>query len=129
LEFKSVEQFTFGYQLGRSNDLRQFSGTNRLADALIGRIRNTDAFNATHNLSPARKRSINSVFNIRVCARPRRRTPEPTRPLFCQRFHAAERNFFRQRKFSARQLPVRATAKKTAAISGHADLRRRQITA
>lgn len=42
--------FTFGYQLGRSNDLRQFSGTNRLADSLIGRIRDTDAFNATHNL-------------------------------------------------------------------------------
>ena len=41
--------FTFGYQLGRSNDLRQFSGTNRLGDSLIGRIRNTDAFNATHN--------------------------------------------------------------------------------
>ena len=41
--------FTFNYQLGRSNDLRQFSGTNRLADALIGRIRNTDAFNATYN--------------------------------------------------------------------------------
>ncbi|MCC7308971.1 MAG: TonB-dependent receptor [Acidobacteria bacterium] len=42
--------FTFGFQLGRSNDLRQFSGTNRLADALIGRVRNTDAFNATHNI-------------------------------------------------------------------------------
>lgn len=41
--------FTFSYQLGRSNDLRQFSGTNRLADALIGRVRNTDGFNATHN--------------------------------------------------------------------------------
>lgn len=41
---------TFGYQLGRSNDLRQFSGTNRLADALIGRIRDTDGFNATYNL-------------------------------------------------------------------------------
>lgn len=41
--------FTFSYQLGRSNDLRQFSGTNRLADALIGRIRNSDAFNATYN--------------------------------------------------------------------------------
>lgn len=39
----------FIYQLGRSNDLRQFSGTNRLADALIGRIRNTDGINATHN--------------------------------------------------------------------------------
>jgi hypothetical protein len=42
--------FTFGYQMGRSNDLRQYSGTNRLADALIGRVRNSDAFNATHNL-------------------------------------------------------------------------------
>jgi outer membrane receptor protein involved in Fe transport len=45
-----ANNFTFGYQLGRSNDLRQFSGTNRLADALIGRIRNTDGFNATYNL-------------------------------------------------------------------------------
>lgn len=44
-----ANNFTFGYQMGRSNDLRQFSGTNRLADALIGRVRNSDAFNATHN--------------------------------------------------------------------------------
>jgi hypothetical protein len=43
--------FTFSYQLGRSNDLRTFSGTNRLADALIGRVRNSDAFNATYNLT------------------------------------------------------------------------------
>ena len=46
----NANSFTFGYQMGRSNDLRQFSGTNRLADALIGRIRDTDGFNATHNL-------------------------------------------------------------------------------
>lgn len=44
-----AHSFTFGYQLGRSNDLRQFSGTNRLADALIGRVRDTDGVNATHN--------------------------------------------------------------------------------
>ena len=43
------QNFTFGYQLGRSNDLRQFSGTNRLADSLIGRIRKTDAVNGTYN--------------------------------------------------------------------------------
>ncbi|HEY0428508.1 MAG TPA: TonB-dependent receptor [Pyrinomonadaceae bacterium] len=43
------QNFTFGFQLGRSNDLRQFSGTNRLADSLIGRIRDTDAFNWTYN--------------------------------------------------------------------------------
>ncbi|MCY7376432.1 MAG: TonB-dependent receptor [Pyrinomonadaceae bacterium] len=47
--------FTFGYQLGRSNDLRQFSGTNRLADALIGRVRNSDGFNATHNFVASAK--------------------------------------------------------------------------
>ncbi|RMG03108.1 MAG: TonB-dependent receptor [Acidobacteria bacterium] len=41
--------FTFSYQLGRLNDLRQFSGTNRIADSLVGRIRNTQAFNFTHN--------------------------------------------------------------------------------
>lgn len=46
----TANNFTFGYQMGRSNDLRQFSGTNRLADALIGRVRNSDAFNLTHNL-------------------------------------------------------------------------------
>ncbi len=46
----NANNFTFGYQMGRSNDLRQFSGTNRLADALIGRVRNSDAVNATHNL-------------------------------------------------------------------------------
>jgi len=43
------QNFIFSYQLGRSNDLRSFSGTNRIADSLIGRIRDTDAFNATHN--------------------------------------------------------------------------------
>ena len=52
--------FTFGYQLGRSNDLRQYSGTNRLADALIGRVRNTDAFNLTYNLVGSSK-TINQL--------------------------------------------------------------------
>lgn len=41
--------FTFGYQLGRSNDLRAFSGTNRISQSLIGRIRDTDGVNGTHN--------------------------------------------------------------------------------
>lgn len=44
-----AQNLTFNYQLGRSNDLRAFSGTNRIADSLIGRIRNTDAYNITHN--------------------------------------------------------------------------------
>ena len=45
----NAHNFTFSYQLGRSNDLRAFSGTNRIGDSIIGRIRNTDAYNATHN--------------------------------------------------------------------------------
>src|SRR5436190_5081806 len=43
------QNFTFSHQLGRSNDLRSFSGTNRIADSIIGRVRNTDAFSVTHN--------------------------------------------------------------------------------
>jgi hypothetical protein len=43
------QNLTYSYQLGRSNDLRAFSGTNRIADSLIGRIRDTDAHNFTHN--------------------------------------------------------------------------------
>ena len=39
-----AHSFTFSYQLGRSDDLRSFSGTNRIADSLIGRVRDTDAF-------------------------------------------------------------------------------------
>lgn len=45
----NAHNITFNYQLGRSNDLRAFSGTNRIGDSLIGRIRNTDGYNATHN--------------------------------------------------------------------------------
>lgn len=52
--------FTFNYQLGRSNDLRAFSGTNRIADSLIGRIRNTDAFNVSHNYVMSSK-AVNQI--------------------------------------------------------------------
>lgn len=50
----------FSWQLGRSNDLRAFSGTNRIADSIIGRVRNTDAYNLMHNwvISP---RFLNSA--------------------------------------------------------------------
>ena len=44
-----AHNLVFNYQLGRSDDLRAFSGTNRIADSLIGRVRNTDAFNVSHN--------------------------------------------------------------------------------
>jgi|CXWL01.1.fsa_nt_gi hypothetical protein len=45
-----TQSATFSWQLGRSDDLRSFSGTNRIADSIIGRIRNTDGYNLTHNL-------------------------------------------------------------------------------
>jgi hypothetical protein len=44
-----AQSLVVSYQLGRSNDLRSFSGTNRIADSIIGRIRNTDAINFTHH--------------------------------------------------------------------------------
>ena len=66
--------FTFGYQLGRSNDLRQFSGTNRLADSIIGRIRNSDAFNATYNFVA----SANTVNQFRFQYSVLRPTAIPT---------------------------------------------------
>lgn len=45
----NAQSISVGYQLGQSNDFRAFSGTNRIADSLIGRIRDTDAINFTHN--------------------------------------------------------------------------------
>ncbi|GIU81363.1 MAG: TonB-dependent receptor [Acidobacteria bacterium] len=53
-----AHNFTFSYQLGRQKDLRQFSGTNRIASSLIGRVRNSDAFNLTHNFIVS-ARSVN----------------------------------------------------------------------
>ncbi|MEQ1605417.1 MAG: TonB-dependent receptor [Pyrinomonadaceae bacterium] len=53
------QNMTFSWQLGRSNDLRSFSGTNRIADSIIGRVRNTDGFNFTHNLFDGNK--VNQV--------------------------------------------------------------------
>jgi hypothetical protein len=42
-KFSDTHNGTFGYQLGRQRNLRQFGGGFRLADALLGRTRNTDA--------------------------------------------------------------------------------------
>lgn len=43
------QSLIFEWQLGRFNDLRAFSGTNRIANSIIGRVRNTDGYNLTHN--------------------------------------------------------------------------------
>lgn len=77
--------FTFGYQLGRSNDLRQFSGTNRLADALIGRVRNTDGFNATHNFI-INSKAVNQFRFQYSRLRPSAVTPNEQNPVILVTF-------------------------------------------
>lgn len=76
---------TFSYQLGRSNDLRQFSGTNRLADALIGRIRDTDGFNATHNWILSAK-AVNQFRFQYSTLRPFISSSEPQAPVILVTF-------------------------------------------
>ena len=39
----------FNYQFGKISDFRQFNGGNRLAESLIGKKRDTNAINFTHN--------------------------------------------------------------------------------
>ena len=52
--FSDLHNGSVLYQLGRQNNLRQFGGGNRLAEALLGKTRNTDAVSYTDNyvLSP-----------------------------------------------------------------------------
>jgi hypothetical protein len=46
-KFSEVHNASVLYQLGRQNNLRQFGGGNRLAEALLGRTRGTDAISYT----------------------------------------------------------------------------------
>ncbi|HEX3280755.1 MAG TPA: carboxypeptidase regulatory-like domain-containing protein [Pyrinomonadaceae bacterium] len=48
--FSDVHNGSILYQLGRLNNLRQFGGGNRLAQALLGKTRKTDAISYTDNL-------------------------------------------------------------------------------
>ncbi|MDQ1638317.1 MAG: hypothetical protein QOF62_1656 [Pyrinomonadaceae bacterium] len=48
--FSDVHNGSILYQLGRLNNLRQFGGGNRLAEALLGKTRKTDAISYTDNL-------------------------------------------------------------------------------
>lgn len=47
--FTNTHNVTFTYQFGRSLNLRQFGGGNALADALIGRVRNSDTQSVSDN--------------------------------------------------------------------------------
>lgn len=48
-KFSDVHNGSVLYQMGRQNNLRQFGGGNRLAEALLGRTRGTDAISYTDN--------------------------------------------------------------------------------
>lgn len=48
--FTDDHNIAFIYQLGRRDDFRQFSGGSRLAEALVGNSRDTDAFSFSDNL-------------------------------------------------------------------------------
>ena len=48
-KFTDMHNGSFLWQLGRLNNLRQFGGGNRLAEALIGKTRNTDAYSYSDN--------------------------------------------------------------------------------
>jgi hypothetical protein len=48
-KFSDMHNGSVLYQLGRQNNLRQFGGGNRLAEALLGKTRNTDAISYTDN--------------------------------------------------------------------------------
>jgi hypothetical protein len=49
-KFTDLHNGSLLYQLGRQNNLRQFGGGNRLAEALLGKTRNTDAISYSDNL-------------------------------------------------------------------------------
>nr|MDQ2938009.1 carboxypeptidase regulatory-like domain-containing protein [Acidobacteriota bacterium] len=49
-KFSDLHNSSVLYQLGRQDNLRQFGGGNRLADALLGKRRGTDAVSYTDNL-------------------------------------------------------------------------------
>ncbi|HKO60459.1 MAG TPA: carboxypeptidase regulatory-like domain-containing protein [Pyrinomonadaceae bacterium] len=48
-QFAETHHGSILYQMGRQNNLRQFGGGNRLAQALLGRTRGTDALSFTDN--------------------------------------------------------------------------------
>jgi hypothetical protein len=48
-KFSDLHNGSVLYQFGRQNNLRQFGGGNRLAEALLGKTRNTDALSYTDN--------------------------------------------------------------------------------
>jgi hypothetical protein len=63
--FSGAHNATFLYQRGRSRNPRQFDGGARLADALQGRTRHTDALSYTDNF--VRSPRLVNQLRARVC--------------------------------------------------------------
>lgn len=78
--FNERNNITFNYQRGRRRDFRQFSGGSRLAEALVGSSRNTDAYNLAYNLVLSEK-SVNQ-FRIQYSTlEPAIESEDPTSPV------------------------------------------------
>jgi hypothetical protein len=64
-KFSDIHNGAALYQLGRQNNLRQFGGGNRLAAALLGKTRNTDAISYSDNyvISPVLVNQLRFQFS------------------------------------------------------------------
>jgi hypothetical protein len=79
--FSDAHNATFLYQRGRSRNLRQFGGGARLADALQGRTRHSDALSYTDNFVPT-PRLVNQLRAQISRLTPALRTDgSPSRPV------------------------------------------------
>jgi len=63
-KFTDMHNGSFLLQLGRLNNLRQFGGGNRLAEALIGKTRNTDAISYSDNYVLSAKAVAQTRFHF-----------------------------------------------------------------
>ena len=65
-KFSDTHHGSFLYQLGRLTNLRQFGGGNRLAEALLGRTRHTDAlaYSDHHVFSPKSVNQMRIQFSL-----------------------------------------------------------------
>jgi hypothetical protein len=78
--FNDRHNVTFNYQMGRRRDFRQFSGGSRLAEALVGSSRNTDAYNFADNFIFSAKAVNQFRFQYSILE-PAIETEEPTSPV------------------------------------------------
>jgi len=78
--FGERHNMTFNLQLGRRRDFRQFSGGSRLAEALVGSSRNTDAYGFADNFVFS-ERAVNQFRFQYSTLKPAIETSDPTSPV------------------------------------------------